>query len=522
MPIRNLILILGDQLSPHISSLRDIDRENSLILMAEVEAEAEYVRHHKKKIALVFSAMRHFAEELRSDGWRVEYIPLDHPENQGSLTGQIAHAIERHHPEQLRVTAPGEWRLAADIAEWPDKFGLLVNVPDDDRFIATIAEFADWAEGRKSLRMEYFYRDMRRKTGLLMDGDQPVGGKWNFDSENRKPAAGDMFMPRPAAYSPDAITQDVLKLVSDRFDTHFGDLEPFNFAVTRADAEAAFEYFVKHALPNFGDFQDAMLAGEPFLYHAIISPYLNIGLLDPLAVCRRVEKAYQEGHVPLNAAEGFIRQIIGWREYVRGIYWLNMPGYEEKNFFEHSRALPEFYWTGKTDMACVAASVDQTRAYAYAHHIQRLMVTGNFALLAGIDPHAVHLWYLTVYADAYEWVEMPNTIGMSQFADGGQLASKPYISSGAYINRMSDYCGGCKYDVKARHGKGACPFNPLYWNFIAQHRAKLSNNSRMGMMVRTYDKMDAAERKAIETSANAILADLDANPASEHWTPSNA
>ena len=519
MSIQNLILILGDQLSPHISSLQGVDKTDTIIIMAEVDAEAGYVRHHKKKIALVFSAMRHFAEELHAGGWQVEYVKLDDPENQGSLTGQIAHAIERHGPQNLRVTAPGEWRLASDVAQWQDKFGIPTDVPADDRFISDAAEFAAWAEGRKSLRMEYFYRDMRRKTGLLMDGDQPVGGKWNFDSENRKPAAGDMFIPVPYSAAPDAITCEVLALVSNRFAEHFGDLEPFNYAVTRKDAEAAFEYFVKHALPNFGDFQDAMLVGQPFLYHAVISPYMNIGLLDPLAVCRRVERAYQDGHVAINAAEGFIRQIIGWREYVRGIYWLNMPGYADHNFFEHTRALPEFYWTGQTDMTCIKASVDQTRSHAYAHHIQRLMVTGNFALLAGVDPRALHLWYLSVYTDAYEWVEMPNTMGMSQFADGGMLASKPYISSGAYINRMSDYCGSCKYDIKARHGTKACPFNPLYWNFIATHHDKLLKNPRMAMMVRTYDKMDVSERKAITVSADVILADIDAQAASPHWTP---
>jgi deoxyribodipyrimidine photolyase-related protein len=519
MSTQKLILILGDQLSPHISSLRNADPATTVILMAEADAEAQYVRHHKKKIALVFSAMRHFAQELRGCGWQVQYIKLDDPENQGTLTGQIAHAIEHYNPKQLCVTAPAEWRLADDVAQWSEKFGLPVTICEDDRFIATASEFADWAQGRKALRMEYFYRDMRRKTGLLMDGDKPVGGKWNFDSENRKPAGDDMFMPQPASYAPDTITQEVLALVSSRFAGHFGDLEPFAFAVTRKDAEAAFEYFVVHALPRFGDFQDAMLRGQPFLYHAVISPYMNIGLLDPLAVCRRVEKAYEDGKVPINAAEGFIRQIIGWREYVRGIYWMNMPGYGDQNFFEHTRALPEYYWSGKTDMACVAAAVDQTREHAYAHHIQRLMVTGNFALLAGVDPHALHLWYLSVYADAYEWVEMPNSIGMSQFADGGLLASKPYISSGAYINRMSDYCGQCAYDVKARHGKGACPFNPLYWNFIAHHKPKLANNPRMGMMVRTYEKMDEAEKTAITNSAALILADVDASAASPHWTP---
>ena len=327
------------------------------------------------------------------------------------------------------------------LESWRAQFSFPVDILPDDRFLCSQAAFKTWAASRKQLRMEYFYRDMRRQTGLLMDGDQPVGGQWNFDADNRKAAEIDLFMPRPMASPPDAITQEVLELVETRFGNHFGDLLPFWFAVTRADAEAAFATFVDQALPRFGDYQDAMLAGEPFLYHSVIAQYLNCGLLDPLRVCREVEKAYRAGKAPLNAAEGFIRQIIGWREYVRGIYWLKMPGYERSNFFGHTRPLPDFYWTAETGMACVKAAVSQTREHAYAHHIQRLMVTGNFAMLAGVDPHALHEWYLSVYADAYEWVELPNTVGMSQFADGGLLASKPYAASGAYINRMSNYCG---------------------------------------------------------------------------------
>jgi deoxyribodipyrimidine photolyase-related protein len=354
--------------------------------------------------------------------------------------------------------------------------------------------------------MEYFYRNMRRKTGLLMDGDQPVGGKWNFDSENRKTADNDLFMPRPKAVAPDAITSEVLELVAARFGNHFGDLAPFWFAVTRADAQASVAAFFDQALPHFGDYQDAMLTGEPFLYHAVISLYLNCGLLDPLCVCRQVEAAYRAGKAPLNAAEGFIRQIIGWREYVRGIYWLKMPGYERSNFFGHTRPVPDFYWSGDTDMACLRAAVLQTKELAYAHHIQRLMVTGNFALLAGVDPHALHEWYLSVYADAFEWVELPNTVGMSQFADGGLLASKPYAASGAYINRMSNYCSSCRFDVKQRTGPEACPFNALYWDFIARNRGKIAGNPRMAQMVRTYDKFATAEHERISERAARFLA----------------
>ena len=507
-PVRNLILVLGDQLTPTLSSLAAADPARDLVLMAELHDEATYVRHHKKKIAFIFSAMRHFAEGLRALGWTVEYVKLGSPENQTSFTGQFAHAIAKHVPERIIVTEAAEWRVSREIEGWQARFSIPVDILPDDRFLCSPSEFKAWAQGRKSLRMEYFYRDMRRKTGLLMDGDQPAGGRWNFDAENRKAADIDLFMPRPKAFAPDAITIEVLELVEARFGDHFGDLAPFTFAVTPADAEAALAAFVEQALPRFGAYQDAMLTGEPFLCHAVISPYLNCGLLDPLHVCRQVEAAYRSGKAPLNAAEGFIRQIIGWREYMRGIYWLKMPGYERSNFFDHTRALPDFYWTGDTDMACVKAAVTQTRELAYAHHIQRLMVTGNFAMLAGVDPHALHEWYLSVYADAFEWVELPNTVGMSQFADGGLLASKPYAASGAYINRMSNYCSSCCYDVKQRTGPRACPFNALYWDFIARNRDKIGGNPRVAQMVRTYDKFASAEQKRIGESAARFLARL--------------
>ena len=506
--VRNLIFVLGDQLSPELASLAAGDPGQDLVLMAEVQEEATYVRHHKKKIAFLFSAMRHFALELEGRGWRVDYVKLDAPNNQGGFTAQLAEAVSRHQPDQILVTEAGEWRVLEMIKGWEAALGLPVRILADDRFVCSHGEFQRWAEGRKQLRMEYFYRDMRRRTGLLMDGDQPAGGQWNFDADNRKPAGDSLFMPSPKAFAPDAVTQEVLALVESRFANHFGRLERFWFAVRREDAQAAFTTFVEKALPSFGDFQDAMLTGEPFLYHAVIAQYLNCGLLDPLDVCRQAEAAYRSGTAPLNAVEGFIRQIIGWREYVRGVYWLNMPGYEHENYFGHTRPLPDFYWTAETDMACVKAAVTQTRDEAYAHHIQRLMVTGNFALLAGVDPKALHEWYLSVYADAYEWVELPNTVGMSQFADGGLLASKPYAASGAYINRMSNYCGSCTYDVKQRTGKKACPFNALYWDFIARSRDQIGGNPRMAQMVRTYDKFDPAEQGRIAESASATLARL--------------
>jgi deoxyribodipyrimidine photolyase-related protein len=509
---RNLILVLGDQLSPQLANLAAGDPARDVVLMCEVVEEATYVRHHKKKIILLFSAMRHFADELRGLGWTVAYTKLDDAENAGSFSGEVARAVAAYRPERIVVTEPGEWRVLDAMNGWSEQFGLPVDILTDSRFISSIADFAAWAEGRKQLRMEYFYRVMRRKTGLLMDGDKPVGDAWNFDHDNRKPAKADLFMPEPAHFQQDKITREVVALVKARFADHFGDADPFWFAVTRADAEAAFDRFVTEGLPHFGDYQDAMLTGQKFLYHAVVSMYLNCGLLDPLDICRKVEAAYTAGLVPLNAAEGYIRQVIGWREYVRGIYWLKMPEYAASNALNHTRTLPDFYWTAETKMVCVRAAVTQTKEDAYAHHIQRLMVTGNFALLAGISPQALHEWYLAVYADAYEWVELPNTIGMSQFADGGLLASKPYAASGAYINRMSDYCKGCGYDVKLRTGPKACPFNALYWDFISRHATTIKTNPRMAQMVRTYDKFEDAEKLRISESAATFLASLKPSP----------
>lgn len=506
---RNLIVVLGDQLSHAVSSLAAGDRKEDVILMAEVHDEATYVRHHKKKIAFVLSAMRHFAQELRTAGWAVDYVKLDDPGNGGSLKTEVARTAARLQPERILVTEPGEWRVLAMMRDWEREIGVPVSILSDTRFVCDHATFRAWAGEKRQLRMEFFYREMRRKTGLLMRGDQPEGGAWNFDKENRKPAKRpDLLMPKVPRFPPDAITSDVLSLVADRFASHFGDLEQFWFAVTRDDAEAAFEHFLKHALPLFGDYQDAMLTNERFLYHSVVSVYLNAGLLNPLDLCRKVEAEYRAGRVPLNAAEGYIRQVIGWREYVRGIYWLTMPGYEDRNFFKHTRPVPDMYWTGKTDMACIRAAVIQTKEDAYAHHIQRLMVTGNFALLAGIDPKRLHEWYLIVYADAYEWVELPNTLGMSQFGDGGLLASKPYAASGAYIHRMSDYCGACRFDVKQRTGPDACPFNPLYWDFLARNREKLATNPRMRQMYATYDRFPEPERKAIAEAAATVLTGL--------------
>jgi deoxyribodipyrimidine photolyase-related protein len=508
-PVGTLRLVLGDQLSPAIAALRDLDTARDVVCLFEVTDETRYVKHHKQKIALILSAMRHFAALLEAKGVRVRYVKLDDAKNSGSLTGEMKRAVGALKPERIVATFPGEWRVAEMMEAWCDELGLPVEIREDDRFFASRAFFRQWAAGKKSLRMEFFYREMRKRTGYLMEPDgKPAGAAWNFDKKNRKPPKAGLEPPKPPRFAPDAVTGEVMKLVEKRFAHHFGGLETFGWAVTRKDAKRALKAFVEHALPRFGDYQDAMLADEPFLFHSLLSPALNIGLLDPAEVCDAAAAAYAEGRAPLNAVEGFIRQILGWREYVRGLYWLKMPAYAETNVLGATRALPDFYWSAETDMRCLAQAIGQTRDHAYAHHIQRLMVTGNFALLAGLDPHAVEEWYLAVYADAFEWVELPNTHGMALFADGGVMASKPYAASGKYIDRMSDYCSGCAFDPKLTVGERACPFNALYWHFLDRHRDLLASNPRIGMIYGTLNKMSAAERETVLAQAENFLRTL--------------
>ncbi len=496
-----LVLVLGDQLTPTVAALRHADRASDVVVMAEVMDEATYVPHHPKKIALFFAAMRRFAAKLESDGWQVAYARLDDPDNAGSIPGELLRRAGEHGAGEVIATEPGEWRLIELLNALP----LETTLHEDDRFLASHADFEAWAEGRKQLRMEWFYREMRRKTGLLMDGSDPAGGKWNYDHDNRKPASGDLFREGPLRFEPDEIVKEVLSLVSDRFGENFGTLEPFWFATDADEAGQALDHFITHHLAGFGAYQDAMLSDDRFLHHSLLSAYMNIGLLDPLEVCRRVEAAWKDGAVPLNSAEGFIRQIIGWREYMRGIYFLEGPDYPRRNALNQRRKLPALFWGAETRMNCLSQTVAQTRDEGYAHHIQRLMITGNFALLSGVDPAEVHEWYLSVYWDAIEWVEAPNTVGMSQFADGGIVGSKPYVSSGAYIDRMSDYCGNCAYSVKSKTGEGACPFNLLYWHFLDRQRERFEGNPRMAQMYRTWERMDAEKRRTILDEAGRFL-----------------
>jgi deoxyribodipyrimidine photolyase-related protein len=504
-----LRIILGDQLSADISALEDLDPASDIVLMMEVMEETAYVPHHKQKLVLVLSAMRHFADELRQRGVLVDYVALDAPENTGSLTTEIQRAVARLRPQRLVVTEPGEWRVDAIANNWQSLTGLPVEIRADGRFFASRARFADWARGRQVWRMEYFYRELRREHAILMDHGQPAGGAWNFDALNRKRLPAHTRTPERLRFAPDAVTRAVMALVEQRFNGNFGSLDAFGWPVTRHDALLALNDFIDAGLPRFGDYQDAMKTGAPFLFHSLLAPALNLGLLSPREVCRAAEAAWRSGAAPLNAVEGFVRQILGWREYVHGFYWFVMPGYEDRNAMQATRSLPAFYWTGETPMRCLREAVGSTERYAYSHHIQRLMVTGNFALLAGIAPREIERWYLAVYADAYEWVEMPNTLGMAVFADGGQMASKPYAASGAYIDRMSDFCSGCRYDVKRKTGPDACPFNYLYWAFLIRQKVRLAKNPRLAMPYRTLAGWTAERQAATLAEADGFLDELE-------------
>lgn len=504
-----LRVILGDQLNLKISSLSDIDAQKDLICMCEVKEEATYVKHHKKKIAFLFSAMRHFRDELLKKGFQVQYTQFNDKNNAGSFYGEIQKAIKKHKAEKVVVTEPSEYRVLKNIESWSSEFHVPVEIRKDDRFLCEHDFFQDWADGRKQFRMEYFYREMRKQYSILMEGDEPVGGKWNYDSENRKPIKDTLDIPETYTSQPDNTTKEVITLVEEKFADHFGDLKSFHFAVTRKQALKALDQFIQQRLIKFGDYQDAMLQDEPWLYHSHLSFYLNCGLLLPLECIEKAEQAYYDNLAPLNAVEGFIRQILGWREYIRGIYWLKMPEYETKNHLNATRKLPDLFWGAKTKMNCLKQCVKETKENAYAHHIQRLMVLGNFALLTGLHPDEVNEWYLIVYADAYEWVEMPNVTGMILFADNGLLASKPYAASGAYINKMSDYCQSCHYNVKSKFGHDACPFNYLYWDFLIRNRDTLQTNQRLAMIYKTLSRMDEQKIKFIQHDSKRFLDALD-------------
>ncbi len=503
--IRNLVIVLGDQLDAQSSALRDFDPLQDVVWMAEVAEESTHVWSAKQRIAVFLSAMRHFAQDLRERSFPLVYTQLDDADNQGTLALQLSEAISQLQPSGLVMTAPGDWRVLQSLRAVASQNNLPLDLRDDTHFFSTVREFAAHAKGRKQLRLEYWYRELRHKHGILMEGKDPIGGQWNFDADNRESfgKAGPQNVPPPTRFMPDSITQDVIALVNTQFASHPGTLHSFGWPVTRAQALLALQAFIEQRLPLFGMYEDAMWSGEPWLYHSHLSSALNLKLLNPREVVQAAEDAHRTDLSPLAAVEGFIRQIMGWREFVRGIYWTQMPDYLERNALHAQAELPAWYWTGNTTMACLKDAIGQTLDHGYAHHIQRLMVTGLYALLLGVRPQAVHAWYLSVYVDAVEWVELPNTLGMGQFGDGGLMASKPYVASGKYIQRMSNHCKGCQYDPALSTGATACPYTTLYWDFLMRHEALLKKNPRMGMQLKNLARLDDAARDAIRVQAAA-------------------
>lgn len=507
---RRLRLVLGDQLNARHSWFLHVDPEVTYVLM-EVRQETDYVRHHAQKILAIFAAMRRFADDLRKAGHAVIYLKISDPSNQQQIEANLQRLIQAGRFETVEYLWPDEWRLDACLRNLHGSLGIPVSASDTEHFLAPREAVGQFFGTRKRWVMEHFYRDVRKRLGVLLDANgAPEGGEWNLDHANRKAWRGTPKEPidaRPLHDHGPLWDEILAQGVCFMGDPSAG---AFRWPIDRSEALAQLEYFVSAVLPHFGDFQDAMHTGTVHLFHSLLSFALNVKLLNPREVVERVEDAYRRGHCSLASAEGYIRQVIGWREYVRGVYWAKMPGYRDLNTFGHERALPEWFWSGETRMACLRHSIGQSLSTAYAHHIQRLMVIGNFALLSGLHPKALHEWYLGIYIDAFEWVELPNTLGMSQHADGGFLATKPYVSSAAYLDRMSDYCKTCPYDRNERYSDKACPFNALYWDFFIQRQGHLATNPRLGMTYRHLKAMTSEEKSRIEEKAKRLLAGLNA------------
>ena len=501
--IRRLVIILGDQLSLDAKALTGFDPRQDLIWMAEAKQESTHVPSSKQRIAVFLSAMRHFAAEVKANNWPLDYTEIESPLHTGTLRGELSKALTHHSPTEVHVTQPGEFRVLSDFKLTCEDLGTKLIIHPDNHFFTDISDFEVFAKSRKQLRMEYWYRELRQRFNILMDNGEPSGGQWNFDADNRQSfgKSGPPPIPAPLLIKPDAITKEVIELVQRIYPDHVGSLAEFGWPVTRRDALAALDIFIGERLQMFGSFEDAMWTQEPWLYHSRLSVLLNLKLLNPREVVAAAEKAYIDGKAPIASVEGFIRQILGWREYVRGIYWTHMPEYLGLNALKATHPLPSFFWNGVTEMNCLNESLAQTFKYGYAHHIQRLMVLGLYTLMYGVDPKYIHEWFLSVYVDAVEWVELPNTLGMSQFGDGGIIASKPYIASGKYIQRMSNYCSGCKFDPSMSTGEEACPMTTLYWDFLIRHQKLLTKNPRMGMQLKNLLRLDAQKLDLIKQTA---------------------
>lgn len=503
-----LRLVFFDQLSQDMLHFDGASKEDYFFFF-ESKRYCCHVPHHKKKLVFWIASMRHFAEKIRKKYPLVLYHDLDAPDADLTLEAVLAPIVKQYEIEHIVCSEPSEFDLLEQVNALSSALSISVTVLEDNRFYASKAFFSDWIATQKKPMMEYFYRKMRQAHGILINhAGKPEGGRWNYDKENRGTPDGTITYPSLPTFKQDSLVEEAIGLVEKHFSNHFGSIQPFYFAVTQDAALASLHDFIAKRLPLFGQYQDAMVDGEAFLFHSHLSPYLNNGLLHPKVCVDAAVAAYARGDAPLNAVEGFVRQILGWREYMRGMYWHHMPSYREKNFFGLTRKLPDFFWTGKTKMACMRAVVEETQAHAYAHHIQRLMVVGNLSLLLGLDPDAVQSWFWVVYADAYEWVHLPNVFGMGIFADGGLLATKPYLSSGAYINKLSNYCQGCRYDVKKKVGVDACPFNFSYWPFLEAHRDRLAENPRMGMMYRIMDNMDPKVLASMKQQHGSFIQEL--------------
>jgi len=507
---RHVIVVLGDQLDANSPALADADPGQDVVLMVEAPAESTQAWSAKARITFFLAAMRHFAAGLRERGLTVDYLALGTHTHAG-LDAAIAAAARRHSPDRLMVVEPGEWRVERLLDDASRATGAPLLVLDDTHFYVSRAEFAGWASGYKQLRMESFYRWMRKRTGVLMEGGEPAGGRWNFDADNRESFGREGPPPGPArpTFPPDAITRSVMEDVERHFQGHPGKTGRFDWPVTRAQALGALEAFARDRLPVFGRHQDAMWTGEPTLSHSLLAAALNVKLLNPREVVAAAEAAWTGGKAPIESVEGFIRQILGWREFIRGMYWVDMPAMAQANHFGHRAPLPRWYWTGQTRMQCMRESIGQTLELGYAHHIQRLMVTGQFALLAGVDPAEVAKWYLGVYVDAVEWAELPNVAGMALYANGGRFTSKPYVASGAYIDRMSNYCRGCPYRPKESTGERACPVTTLYWDFLDRNEREFAGHPRTALMVKNLQRLSDAQRQAIRDWARRTRERID-------------
>ncbi len=512
---RHMVLVLGDQLGWDSPALSDFDPAQDRLLMIEADSEANEVWSHQARIALFLSGMRHFANEAHHRRWPCAYSKVEDPQLPGDFAARLTHALGTHQPQTLVVLETGAWRMEQQIEEVARRTQTPLRWVTDTHFLCSRAEFAQWVGDKKELRMEFFYREMRKRHRVLMEGPpgkpSPIGGQWNYDAENRKGfgAKGPGPVPEPARFAPDRVTQDVIALVRQRYAKHPGSLEDFAWPVTRADALQALQRFIDQRLEHFGAWQDAMWTTLPFGWHALLASSLNLHLISPREVVMAAQQAYHTHGLPLASVEGFVRQVLGWREFIRGVYWLDMPHMAQANHYQHTRDLPNWYWTGHTHMACMRATIGQTLQHGYAHHIQRLMVTGQFAVLAGISPQQVSAWYRAMYVDALEWVETPNTLGMALHANGGRFTSKPYVASGQYIARMSNYCKSCRYQPELRTGPDACPMTLLYWDFLIRHEADFAASPRTALTVKHVAKMSAADQQKIQAQAHTIREGLN-------------